>query len=162
MLNRISSIKCVSLCVKFGFDCWLNCRNCILWVSVGCCSVPHSVTGWINSSHTSACTPYHTIFIKWFKWMPCVWSCMFCPTAFWRLPSWLCVNIMPSVVCPWRLQRCGSDEWTGQESDSAQRMALSLGTQPKVRSSATENQTDRAGISSAATPSLIRLLKMIK
>lgn len=54
--------------------------------------------------------------------------------------------IMPSVVRPWRVQRHGSDERTGQESDSAQRMALSLGTHPKVRrASRPENQSGQRG-----------------
>lgn len=35
--------------------------------------------------------------------------------------------IVVSVVRPWGVQRRGSDERTGQESDSAQRMALSVG-----------------------------------
>lgn len=52
---------------------------------------------------------------------------------------------MLCVVRPWGVQRRGSDERTGQESDSAQRMALSLGTCPeKVRGASRPGLTERA------------------
>lgn len=53
--------------------------------------------------------------------------------------------IVVCVVRPWGVQRRGSDERTGQESDSAQRMALSLGTPSPQGKKSLGSGVDRKG-----------------
>lgn len=145
-------MECVCVCVCFS----------------GCSSVSHSGSGWENSSHTSAGVLYHTVsclITLWFKtslsnqYFACVCVCVHHPPwvllLVYKITVWINVEcshpdcafiVMLSVVRPWRVQRHGSDERTGQESDSAQRMALSLGSHPKVRRAPRpENWSGRRG-----------------
>lgn len=166
---------CVCVCkADSSPDCWLNYRNGILnGVSVcfsGWENSSHTSTGVLY--HTISCliTLCGSIEACSARCV-CVWFGVFLhPWLFLRAYKHLhlvCVSktvychvwnnveasrpdcpfiIMPSVVRPWRVQRHGSDERTGQESDSAQRMALSLGTHPKVRrASRPENQSGQRG-----------------